>query len=255
MSRRHHLRSDDYLPDFSRSHRVNDEDSWQGASSMSHHGYPHLSSAYPRETDYPHRSRRHDRSTHQHAAREPEQRSRHELVDDNHRLRQQIREVELENERLRMRLADTEIGNSRLRRRGRESEGREREIGQDGREPYFMRLLSAQSHTGSMMDDRRHGEGRYRRDREHRDRNHDESPMPTISEESIAALPTRYLTPADFTDDSPTAPCAICLDEKAVGDEVTTLACGHWFDRDCLRQWLLPYHKTCPTCRQAIPGL
>lgn len=42
--------------------------------------------------------------------------------------------------------------------------------------------------------------------------------------------------------------CGICREDKAVGDVVKVLRCGHWFDDSCLEAWL-DIHNSCPACR------
>ena len=46
-------------------------------------------------------------------------------------------------------------------------------------------------------------------------------------------------------------PCAICLEELTVG-EVSTLACGHSFHRDCMSDALKRGHSACPLCRAGL---
>lgn len=69
------------------------------------------------------------------------------------------------------------------------------------------------------------------------------------SDSAIAALEDRQVT-AD--DEQPK--CAICQDEKDVGDTITELpcACVTVYDRECIEQWLRS-NQTCPSCRRSIP--
>lgn len=61
---------------------------------------------------------------------------------------------------------------------------------------------------------------------------------------------TRTLAQSDVSADGPTQ-CNICLDERAVGDEVAVLDCGHWFDKDCLDIWMRD-NPSCPVCRAGV---
>lgn len=46
--------------------------------------------------------------------------------------------------------------------------------------------------------------------------------------------------------------CTICQERMVTGEMVTKTPCGHSFHRDCLRPWLLGFHKVCPNCRFAV---
>ncbi|RID53826.1 hypothetical protein BRARA_G01196 [Brassica rapa] len=43
--------------------------------------------------------------------------------------------------------------------------------------------------------------------------------------------------------------CVICLDELKCNDEASTLACGHDFHYECIKNWLMVKNK-CPLCKQ-----
>ncbi|XP_035692571.1 E3 ubiquitin-protein ligase rnf213-alpha-like [Branchiostoma floridae] len=45
--------------------------------------------------------------------------------------------------------------------------------------------------------------------------------------------------------------CCICLDELS---QPVILPCKHVCDQGCLKNWLRPDRRTCPTCRQPVPG-
>lgn len=50
--------------------------------------------------------------------------------------------------------------------------------------------------------------------------------------------------------------CAVCLDDFAAGDEVTTLPCAHEFHSGCIRPWLEERSSLCPMCkRDALPAV
>lgn len=74
--------------------------------------------------------------------------------------------------------------------------------------------------------------------------------VPPVSEGALASLSERRLQASEFGDEGPTT-CGICLDEKQVGDEVTVLPCGHFFDEECVGTWL-KQNGTCPTCRSVV---
>ncbi|KAL2918529.1 hypothetical protein HK105_201930 [Polyrhizophydium stewartii] len=43
--------------------------------------------------------------------------------------------------------------------------------------------------------------------------------------------------------------CSICLTQYDDGDELRVMSCRHGFHKDCLDQWLVSYHNSCPICR------
>ncbi|KAF3487615.1 hypothetical protein F2Q69_00054974 [Brassica cretica] len=43
--------------------------------------------------------------------------------------------------------------------------------------------------------------------------------------------------------------CVICLDELKCNDEASTLACGHDFHYECIKNWLMVKNK-CPLYKQ-----
>ena len=46
--------------------------------------------------------------------------------------------------------------------------------------------------------------------------------------------------------------CSICLADYIIGDKITYSAneqCTHTYHKDCLIQWLVKGHNSCPTCR------
>jgi hypothetical protein len=51
-------------------------------------------------------------------------------------------------------------------------------------------------------------------------------------------------------EDEPT-PCAICLDEFALEDQICTLPCSHEFHSKCVQEWLIKTWN-CPVCRSAL---
>ena len=64
----------------------------------------------------------------------------------------------------------------------------------------------------------------------------------------VAALPKR-LVDASLMDKEE---CAICRENFALDESVTTLPCDHLFHTTCVEPWLLNQSKTCPYCRQAV---
>lgn len=66
----------------------------------------------------------------------------------------------------------------------------------------------------------------------------------------IDSLPRKKVT-EDMLGPEHTAECSICMDEVAVGEEVTVLPCKHWFHHPCVSAWLNE-HDTCPHCRKGI---
>jgi hypothetical protein len=72
-----------------------------------------------------------------------------------------------------------------------------------------------------------------------------------MSARSAEALPMRRLETSDLSEDDDTR-CAICLAKKNEGDMITELPCGHWFDGDCIKTWLVFSTRTCPMCRSVL---
>ena len=46
--------------------------------------------------------------------------------------------------------------------------------------------------------------------------------------------------------------CCICLDSFVKSNVIKTLPCGHEFHGDCIHQWLVTEHSTCPMCKHPI---
>lgn len=59
-------------------------------------------------------------------------------------------------------------------------------------------------------------------------------------------------TPVLVSDPAAPLTCAICLDEMNAGQEARLLPCSHFFHQDCVDDWLLTRHKSCPVCRQVV---
>jgi len=70
------------------------------------------------------------------------------------------------------------------------------------------------------------------------------------NESVIAALPKIKLGTSKL-DGNGKGECGICMDDVAVGDEVTELPCKHWYHDTCIGTWLRE-HDTCPQCRRGI---
>ncbi|KAK3844704.1 MAG: hypothetical protein J3R72DRAFT_437840 [Linnemannia gamsii] len=45
-------------------------------------------------------------------------------------------------------------------------------------------------------------------------------------------------------------PCAICLEEYEVGDELRELPCKHFFHTHCIDHWFKDFHGSCPVCKR-----
>jgi hypothetical protein len=45
--------------------------------------------------------------------------------------------------------------------------------------------------------------------------------------------------------------CAICLREVSARSLVIVLGCGHWFEEECIKQWIR-IDESCPNCRQDL---
>jgi hypothetical protein len=46
--------------------------------------------------------------------------------------------------------------------------------------------------------------------------------------------------------------CAICLDNFKNDNYVIFLGCGHYFDKECISNWLLNNSKVCPICKKEV---
>lgn len=44
--------------------------------------------------------------------------------------------------------------------------------------------------------------------------------------------------------------CIICMDDYSDTDTLTILQCGHYFHKDCIKNWLLKYNHICPICKK-----
>ncbi|KAF9428559.1 E3 ubiquitin-protein ligase rnf13 [Podila epigama] len=45
-------------------------------------------------------------------------------------------------------------------------------------------------------------------------------------------------------------PCAICLEEYEVGDQLRELPCKHFFHSECIDPWFKNVHSVCPVCKR-----
>ncbi|OAQ26449.1 hypothetical protein K457DRAFT_79102 [Linnemannia elongata AG-77] len=45
-------------------------------------------------------------------------------------------------------------------------------------------------------------------------------------------------------------PCAICLEEYEVGDQLRELPCKHFFHSQCIDPWFKDVHGICPVCKR-----
>ncbi|CAM0903829.1 unnamed protein product [Alopecurus aequalis] len=66
------------------------------------------------------------------------------------------------------------------------------------------------------------------------------------SESQINNLPQSVFQPTSTEE-----PCAVCLENPAVGDTIRTLPCFHKFHKDCIDEWLRR-KKLCPVCKCGI---
>ena len=73
---------------------------------------------------------------------------------------------------------------------------------------------------------------------------------PPASQDAIANLKKKKVDRSMLGADG-NADCAVCMDNVAVGEDVTELPCKHWFHGECITHWLLS-HGTCPHCRESI---
>ena len=46
--------------------------------------------------------------------------------------------------------------------------------------------------------------------------------------------------------------CNICLSELNKENKIIKLKCGHFFDNECIENWLRKHSNKCPTCRIEI---
>jgi hypothetical protein len=47
-------------------------------------------------------------------------------------------------------------------------------------------------------------------------------------------------------------PCNICMETYTPGQYLKKLDCGHFFHKDCVKQWLCNEKTTCPICRKDV---
>ncbi|KAF7724211.1 hypothetical protein EC973_001230 [Apophysomyces ossiformis] len=70
---------------------------------------------------------------------------------------------------------------------------------------------------------------------------------PPASQRFIRLLPD--IRPSELDEDET---CIICKDNlRSSAGRVTSMPCGHYFDRECLVPWL-ELHHTCPLCRRTV---
>lgn len=74
---------------------------------------------------------------------------------------------------------------------------------------------------------------------------------PPASASEISHLPKVRITKDMMDPSTGKASCSICMDDVAIGDEVTRLWCSHWFHESCVEAWLKE-HDSCPQCRKGI---
>lgn len=82
------------------------------------------------------------------------------------------------------------------------------------------------------------------------EQNNGSNAPPPASQEAIQAL-ERKKVDEEMLGSEGRAECSICMEEVALGNEVTVLPCKHWFHGECVTAWLKE-HDTCPHCRSAI---
>lgn len=64
-----------------------------------------------------------------------------------------------------------------------------------------------------------------------------------ITKEQFNSLPQVYPPIA--------AQCSICQEDLSLNKKALSLKCGHWFDVDCIEEWL-KREKHCPLCKKEI---
>lgn len=82
------------------------------------------------------------------------------------------------------------------------------------------------------------------------EQNNGSNAPPPASEDAIRSLGKKKVD-REMLGNEGAAECSICMDNVALGDEVTVLPCNHWFHGDCVTAWLKE-HDTCPHCRKPI---
>lgn len=82
------------------------------------------------------------------------------------------------------------------------------------------------------------------------DQHNSSTAPPPASSEAINALPKKNVTTEMMNEDGKVE-CSICMEELAVGEEITVLPCDHFFHPQCIKSWLKE-HNTCPHCRKPV---
>lgn len=71
-----------------------------------------------------------------------------------------------------------------------------------------------------------------------------------VTQKIAPPLPTGYLHQVlRSSEDAADAACSICQESVGIHDKVAVLRCGHWFHKDCIKNWL-GRHNSCPFDRQ-----
>lgn len=70
------------------------------------------------------------------------------------------------------------------------------------------------------------------------------------TDDDLCPISERYMDEQMAGTDGP-AECCICWQQVQLGEVVTELACGHWFDTECILRWL-DESRDCPLCRQTV---
>jgi hypothetical protein len=73
---------------------------------------------------------------------------------------------------------------------------------------------------------------------------------PPADRDDVEAIP-KITVNAEWLQEQEHTECTICMEEAKLGDELSSLWCGHWYHPFCIKTWL-DAHGACPLCRKTL---